>query len=126
MAFLILPSLAPDHIRLVFIALTLVASVVGFAVCPAAVRHFGAEDPSAVVIDEVAGVWIALAVMPPAALHAQPAVAVVVAVLFFRVFDIAKPWPVDWLERRPGPASIMYDDLAAGLLAGVVATAILA
>ena len=47
------------------------------------------------------------------------------AVLLFRVFDIAKPWPVGWFERLPGAVGIMADDLAAGAVAGILAAALL-
>ena len=51
--------------------------------------------------------------------------AVIVAVLLFRVFDIAKPWPVSWFERLPGAFGIIADDLAAGVFAGILAVALL-
>lgn len=120
-----LPPCPADHLSLVMIIAAVVASLVGFAVCPAAVRHFGCGDPSQVVIDEVAGVWCALAVVPTALLQDHLLPTVILAVAAFRVFDIAKPWPVGWLERLPGPASIMADDLAAGIIAGLVTTALL-
>jgi phosphatidylglycerophosphatase A len=112
--------------RLSVVAMAGLVTLVGLAVCPAAARHFGRSDPSHVVIDEVAGVWCALALLPTAVLHEQSLLAVALAVGWFRVFDIAKPWPVSWLERIPGPASIMADDVAAGIIAGLVTTALLA
>jgi phosphatidylglycerophosphatase A len=104
---------------------TIAASVIGLLASPAAIRHFARRDPSQVVIDEVAGTWAALACIPAAVLHREPFLAVAVAVLWFRVFDIAKPWPVGWLERLPGAWGIMVDDLAAGLLAGAMSAAVL-
>jgi len=106
----------------------LVAGVIGTVIAgtlaaPAAARHFGVEDPPQVVIDEVAGVWLALAVLP-GHLLAAPLLAAGAAFALFRVFDIAKPWPVTWCERLPGGWGIMCDDLAAGLLAGGLATAV--
>jgi phosphatidylglycerophosphatase A len=39
----------------------------------------------------------------------------------FRLFDIAKPWPISWLEKRfSGAFGIMIDDMVAGLLAGII------
>lgn len=111
--------------RLTVGLIAVAVSLLGLAVCPLAARHFADHDPRQVVIDEVAGVWCALAMLPAALLHDQLLIAVVLAVAWFRVFDIAKPWPVGWLERVPGPASIMFDDLAAGILAGLVTTALL-
>jgi phosphatidylglycerophosphatase A len=100
-------------------------TVLGLLSAPAASRHFGSGDPSAVVIDEVAGTWVAVACIPAQTLVASPLIALLVAVLLFRVFDIAKPWPVGWFERLPGGLGIMADDLAAGAVAGIIATALL-
>lgn len=104
------------------LALALATSV--WAV-PRAVRWFRRGDPSQVVIDEVAGVWIAVVVLP-GVLLAEPLTAVLVAGILFRVFDIAKPGPIGALESASGTTGIMADDCAAGLLAGALTTAILA
>lgn len=101
-----------------------VVSLVGVYAAPAAIRQWGVADPSQVVIDEVAGTWLAVACLPPHVL-ANPVPAVAAAVTLFRVFDIAKPWPVGWCERLPGGWGIMADDLAAGALAGCLAATVL-
>lgn len=119
-------GMAPGaQLQVVFLVMAGVATVIGLAVCPAAMRHFARRDPSQVVIDEVAGTWLAVAVIPALTLGTEPLLAVALAVAAFRLFDIAKPWPVGWLERLPGAWGIMADDLAAGLLAGFLATAAL-
>jgi len=78
-------------------------------------RIFGLKDPPAVVSDEVAGVLVAVAGTgwSEAPLWARAGA----AFLLFRVFDIAKPWPVSRLERLPGGLGIAADDAAAGLIA---------
>ena len=76
---------------------------------------FGAEDPRPVVIDEVAGMWLALLVAGAASW-----LGLVVAFVLFRLLDSTKPFPIGRLERIGGWAGIMADDLAAGLLAGLV------
>ena len=101
------------------------STALGLWCAPAAIRHFGSGDPASVVIDEVAGTWLAIALIPAATLVAAPLTGVLLGVLLFRVFDIAKPWPVSWFERLPGAVGIMADDLAAGLAAGILATALL-
>jgi phosphatidylglycerophosphatase A len=74
------------------------------------------EDPQWIVVDEVVGQWIVLSVVP---FHP---LGYVLAVVLFRIFDIAKPWPVSWADRHvPGGLGIMLDDLLAGLYAAVVA-----
>ena len=66
------------------------------------------------MFDELAGLWVALALLAPTGW-----VGAVLAFALFRLFDIAKPWPISWLDRRlSGGAGIMLDDLIAGALAG--------
>ena len=77
-------------------------------------RLIGRDDPGEIVIDEVAGLWIALL---PASL-AWPDVAI--AFLLFRVADIFKPWPASWADRQlHGGLGIMADDLVAGVYAAL-------
>ena len=101
------------------------ATVAGLLCTPAACRHFARKDPGQVVIDEVAGVLAGLCLLPGHLLRDVPLAAVAVTVLLFRVFDIAKPFPVGSLEAVPGAVGIMADDLAAGLIAGLLAAALL-
>lgn len=68
------------------------------------------KDPQIVVIDEVLGQWITLA--GASTLNWKSFLA---ALLFFRLFDIWKPWPVRQLEGLPGGIGIVADDLMAGL-----------
>lgn len=127
-ALIALPCILVLPVHLVTPALVagvVVVTALGLLSAPGASRHFGSGDPSAVVIDEVAGTWLALACIPAHTLASSPLVAVTLAVLLFRVFDIAKPWPVGWFERFPGALGIMADDLAAGAVAGIIATALL-
>lgn len=111
------------------------AFAVGVALGPWAIDHFArqrvarsfgkdaasaAKDPSAVVLDEVCGQWAALALVP-AASPTQFALNAALAFVLFRVCDILKPPPARQLERLPAGWGIMADDLAAGLMAGVLA-----
>jgi phosphatidylglycerophosphatase A len=71
-------------------------------------------DPSAVVIDEIAGVLVACMGLKLSLVGSLAAVGL------FRLFDIVKPFPVGWLDRRlKGGLGIVADDLAAGLLANL-------
>lgn len=77
-------------------------------------------DPPEIVIDEVAGQWLALTAVP----H-QP-FELVLAFGLFRLFDILKPGPVGWADRRlHGGSGIMLDDLIAGLLACLATHAVM-
>lgn len=91
--------------------LVVLATAVGIPAATRVARDAGREDPGFIVIDEVAGQWLALLFVPPLWTNA------LVAVLFFRFFDILKPWPIRRLEALPEGTGIMADDLAAGLLA---------
>ncbi len=90
-------------------------------------------DPSEIVIDEVAGMWVAL--WPVSIGAAMQGVAVerlwpgwVAAFVLFRLFDIWKPGPVGRADRRHDPLGVMLDDVIAGFFAalGVVALAAIA
>ena len=74
-------------------------------------RHYLAEDPREVVLDEVAGMALALAIAGPGFLT------IVAAFFTFRFFDIFKPG-IHWVEKRGWPGTIVWDDLLAGLYAG--------
>ena len=76
----------------------------------------GEHDPQIVVIDEVVGALLALAIARAESLAAQ-----LVVVLLFRGLDIFKPWPIDWAETcKPAGVGIMADDVLAGLFAGII------
>ena len=76
----------------------------------------GSKDPQEVVIDEVAGQWITLA----GATQLTSVTPWIIAFILFRIFDIVKPPPVRWLEKLPGGAGIVLDDVAAGVMGAVV------
>lgn len=76
-------------------------------------------DPQWIVIDEAAGMWVALAGLP-----AFGWVGVLAAFALFRLFDIAKPGPVGWADRQGGATGVMLDDLIAGALAALVLVAL--
>ena len=88
-----------------------VATLVGIPAATIVAREAGREDPGFVVVDEVAGQWIALLAVRPDWQHA------VLALVLFRLFDIWKPWPIRRLETLPEGTGIMLDDVAAGVLA---------
>ena len=78
-----------------------------------AVRQLGREDPSEIVIDEVAGMMLALV---PAI--AGGLISAVAAFVLFRLFDIVKPWPISLIDAKvKGGLGVMADDVAAGILA---------
>jgi phosphatidylglycerophosphatase A len=82
---------------------------------------FGKKDPGAVVADETAGQALVLLALPWPADLGQAAVGAFVAFVLFRIADIVKPWPAGRLQRIPGGAGILIDDLVAGLYAAIAA-----
>lgn len=73
-------------------------------------RTLGIADPGCIVIDEVAGQWLTLVAAPPDFLHYA------IGFGLFRLFDILKPWPASWADRRvEGGLGVMLDDVFAGL-----------
>lgn len=90
--------------------------VIGFGLgCWAAnwvIHDIGVQDPGLVVWDEFIGVWIAL-LLAPAGWPWMLA-----GFVLFRIFDIAKPWPVSWADKKlHGGFGAMLDDALAGLYA---------
>lgn len=89
----------------------------------------GSEDPSEIVIDEIAGMWIALwplslgLTVAGAEWHVFPWPGWVLAFVLFRALDILKPWPVSWAERAGGALGVMLDDIVAGALTAAAAMA---
>ena len=82
------------------------------------------HDPSEIVIDELVGQWIALMPVSYAAwmldinmIRMWPGV--IGAFVLFRLFDIWKPGPVGWADRRGDPLGVMLDDVIAGIFAAI-------
>jgi len=86
----------------------------------------GQTDPGPVVLDEVAGQWLTLAVVALGRPGVPGLREMALAFLLFRLFDVAKPWPIRRLERLPKGWGIVADDLAAALVAGLLALGVLA
>ena len=90
--------------------------VVGIPAATIVARETGIEDPQIVVIDEVAGQWIALLFCPGDWKHG------LTAFVLFRLFDMTKPFPIRRIERLPEGWGIVFDDVAAGLYALAIAS----
>ena len=95
-----------------YIAALAIIIVIAIICAGAAEKIVDKPDPGLVVIDEVAGMLIAMIAIP-----AHP-LAWLLAFLFFRFFDILKPFPVNFFDQRiHGGTGIVLDDLMAGLYA---------
>ena len=90
------------------------ATLIGIPAATREARRVGQRDPSHVVIDEMAGQMLTLIAAP------LGWKTLVFGFILFRCFDVLKPPPVRQLERLPGGAGIVIDDLGAGVYAWIV------
>jgi phosphatidylglycerophosphatase A len=105
----------PTTLLLVLLGGIVISIAIGVPAATIAACESGRHDPGFVVIDEVAGQWIALLGCPIDWYHP------LIALALFRLFDITKPFPARQLERLPAGWGIVFDDVAAGLYAWGVA-----
>lgn len=95
--------------------LAVVSTLVSIAPINRLEKHWGA-DPSRVVVDEMAGVWVTLLAVP-ATMEWQY---VLGAFLLFRIMDIVKPLGCRWLDKNlHGGWGVMLDDILAGVYGAV-------
>jgi phosphatidylglycerophosphatase A len=102
--------------------------VLGVRACDVAGRALGVDDHRSLVWDEFIGQWLALLPLLGLLLPAggfswwMP----VAGFALFRLFDVWKPWPIRWLDRRvKGGFGVMIDDVIAGVFAAIVLAALL-
>lgn len=111
-----LPGLAIAALVMPFPTLHLltliVVTVMGIWLCQSASRLLGVHDHGGIVIDEIAGILLTLVFIEPTWLSLG------LGFFWFRLFDILKPWPIRWIDKRIGGGlGIMLDDILAGLFA---------
>ncbi|MCC5991194.1 MAG: phosphatidylglycerophosphatase A [Rhodobacteraceae bacterium] len=110
-------------------AATVAVFLLGWWVTTIETRGLDDPDPSEIVIDEVAGMWLALWPVSLGAMMQGVAITAlwpgwVVAFVAFRAFDILKPGPVGWADRLHSPLGVMLDDIIAGAFAALVVIAL--
>ena len=109
--YLLLQPLAL-HLYLLLVA---VLFLVGIPLCAHTARRLGVHDHPGIVWDEIVGYLVTMTFAPPGWLW------IVIGFVLFRLFDILKPWPIKWLDRKVGGGfGIMVDDLLAGMAAAAV------
>ena len=95
------------------IVATIFLTIIGIYASQIYANFLQKSDPSEIVIDEVAGIFLALSILPVFDMLAYG-----LAFLLFRFFDIIKPWPIRLIDRKiKGGLGIMLDDLLAGFFA---------
>ncbi len=91
----------------------IVMSLLGIWICGYASKELGVADHPGIVWDEIVGFLITMSAVSFSWIN------LLTGFLLFRLFDIAKPCPISWLDRRiKGGLGIMLDDIAAGIFAG--------
>ena len=95
-----------------YIIMLLVTFVVGVYLCDKTSRDIGVHDHGGIVWDEFVGFWITMLFAPQGWLW------IVIGFIWFRIFDIVKPWPIKWADKKVhGGFGIMLDDVIAGVFA---------
>ena len=104
--FLLMSGLSP----LFYGLLVFVVCIAGIYICGKAASDVGVHDHGAIVRDEFAGFFITMFMIPVSWQS------VLVGFILFRIFDIAKPWPISVADKKlTGGFGIMFDDVLAGL-----------
>jgi len=99
----------------VYLVVAGVLFVAGIGLCARTARRLGVHDHPGIVWDEIVGYLVTMTQAPPGWLW------VLLGFALFRLFDVLKPWPIRWLDRRVhGGFGIMLDDLVAGIFAAAV------
>jgi len=98
-----------------YLGLTAALFALGVYLCGATARALGVHDHPAIVWDEIVGYLITMTAAPRGWLW------LVAGFLLFRLLDIAKPWPIRWLDRHvTGGIGVMLDDAVAGMMAAAL------
>jgi phosphatidylglycerophosphatase A len=98
-----------------YLLLVISGFLLGIWLCDQTSKDLGVHDHSGIVWDEIIGYLLAMAFVPLGIWW------IVIGFGLFRLFDILKPWPIGWLDKRVGGGlGIMLDDMVAGLFAGLV------
>ncbi len=110
LVFFLLPAFGRP---IILLPATVVMFVVGGVAAEAAERRLG-QDPSCVTIDEVVGMWLSLWFLP----LSLPVIGA--AFFLFRFFDIVKPFPASYFDKKSGGWNIMLDDVVAAIYTNLV------
>ncbi len=95
--------------------IVLLGFLYGCFICGKTAKALGVHDHSSIVWDEFVGLWITLFAVPFSWQW------VLLGFGLFRLFDIVKPWPIRWLDRRVKSGfGIMIDDVLAGAFSGLI------
>ena len=95
-----------------YLLMLLLTFVAGIWLCGKTADDIGVHDHGGIVWDEFVGLWLTMFLAPPGWVW------LLLGFVLFRIFDVLKPWPIRWLDRRvAGGFGIMIDDILAGIFA---------
>ena len=95
-----------------YLLMLVVTFAVGVYLCDKTSKDLGVHDHPGIVWDEFVGYWITMLAAPAGWVW------MLVGFVWFRVFDVLKPWPINWLDKKVhGGFGIMIDDVLAGVMA---------
>jgi len=97
------------------LGILILITLVGIYLCGKSAELLGVHDHGSIVWDEIAGFYLTALFVPVSLFW------IVLGFIFFRIFDILKPWPIKQLDAQVhGGLGIMLDDIIAGVFAGVL------
>ena len=106
--------LLPAMSVLVYVVFLIITSLVGIYLCDKTSKDLGVHDHGGIVWDEFVGYWITMFLAPSGWIW------IILGFIFFRIFDIWKPWPIKWVDKEVhGGVGIMLDDVLAGIMAAL-------
>ncbi len=108
--FMAFAALSPLYYAVSTVLLFLLAS----AVSGKAEKIFNKKDAAVIVIDEVTGFIVTMAMIKPSALS------IISGFILFRFFDIVKVWPASYFNNKNGGLAVVLDDVAAGIYANIL------
>ncbi len=105
--------------------IVVVGFLAGVYFCEATARYLGVHDHPAIVWDEFVGFWLTMIALPLFSTELDWFLLALGFVLF-RFFDIVKPWPIRWVDKKiHGGFGIMFDDVLAGIYAGLLLSVVI-
>ncbi|MGL6258203.1 phosphatidylglycerophosphatase A [Vibrio sp. WXL210] len=103
-----------------YVIIVLASCWVGVTICQKTSDDMGVHDHGSIVWDEFAGFWITMLVVPMLSISPFDWKWLIAGFVLFRFFDMVKPWPIGWLDKRiHGGLGIMVDDIVAGVMSAV-------
>ncbi|MCL4165927.1 UNVERIFIED_CONTAM: hypothetical protein GTU68_004951 [Idotea baltica] len=113
--FVVCQPLLASLSAFLYLSIILLTAIIGIYLCGKTAEDLGVHDHSGIVWDEFVGFWLTMFLVPVTWYW------LLAAFVLFRFFDIVKPWPIKWADRKvSGGFGIMLDDIIAAVFAWAV------